>query len=444
MTLCFDVCLDEAEAVASPTRPPLPSQDISVVEHDDVFLPPDELEREAQKHIGDYPSEEQLTVIPTGETIDRMLKASAYEGEQLKRLREQLNTWRDSLCEKSQWTFEDFTELRDSDELSRGSEIIEGLLRDGEVGFLGSVSKAGKSWLVGMLIWSVVTGRRWLGMNVKQGKVLLIDNELKRRELDWRHCQIARAMQHDPSPGELTTISRRGQTCDINELAASLEGFDWTGYSLLVIDAVYKTIPDGKSENDNEAMGKLMNVLQSISEKSGVAIMAVHHATKGDQSQKSTLDILSGAGSFGRSLDAMVALRDHEQDGLNVVEFNARTNPEPKAISAKFEWPLWTPVTVQPALRQSRTARAAASNKEAEARVLRGLEERGSWTSPSQLKKFGINQDRAEAALYRLKDAGRVETEARPNRFKGRDPVNYFRIVAGEKTAAEAPERKNE
>lgn len=254
--------------------------------------------------------------------------------------------------EPADWELTDFVDLRAGECPDRGEEVIEGFLRVGEVGFIGSVSKAAKSWLVGFLIWCVLTGSHWLGKNVKQGKVLLIDNELKPRELDWRHTQIAKAMQVWPERDQLMVISRRGKGCDIQGVAHFIGTLDLTGYSLIVIDAIYKTIPDGKSENDNEAMGKLMNILQGIAELKGVAVMCVHHGTKGEQSHKSTLDILAGAGSFGRSLDSMVALREHEQEGLNVLEFKTRTNIEPEAISVKFDWPLWNAVTVTPELKR--------------------------------------------------------------------------------------------
>ena len=83
-------------------------------------------------------------------------------------------------------------------------------------------------------------------------------------------------------------------------LASKIKKMDLSGYSLIVIDALYKIIPEGRSENDNEAMGKLMNVLQNIADETGVPIVIVHHTTKGDQSNKSTLDLAAGAGSFGR------------------------------------------------------------------------------------------------------------------------------------------------
>lgn len=308
-----------------------------------------------------------------------------------------------------EWEVCDFNELRSGDKPERGEEIIQGLLRDGEVGFIGSVSKSGKSWLVGYLIWCIVTGCNWLGLNVKKGKVLLIDNELKKREIDWRHWQICRALHHFPEDGELKVVSRRGKSCDINLVADRILQMDLTGVVLIVIDAIYKAIPDGKSENDNEAMGKLMNTLQNIAERKNIAVMCVHHATKGDQSHKSTLDILAGAGSFGRSLDAMIAVRDHEQEGLNVIEFRSRTNPDPEPISAKFAFPLWESVTVQPEVKKPKSANEtnqAKRDKEAKEKVAANLSTT-KWRSVRQLRRYtGMGEPRVEKGLAML--AGQI------------------------------------
>jgi hypothetical protein len=310
------------------------------------------------------------------------------------------------------WEPVDFVHLREGEQLERGEEIIEGILRDGEVCFIGSQSKAGKSWLVGNLIWSAISGTPWLGHNVKQGRVLLIDNELKPREIDWRHTQIARALQFEPKAGMLTTICRRGKGCDIRGVALAIDQMDLSGYSLIVLDAVYKTIPDGKSENGNEEMGKLMDTLQGIAERTGVAAVCVHHATKGDQSQKSTLDILAGAGSFGRSLDTMIALRDHEQVGLNVIEYACRTNPSPDPISVKFEWPLWHAVTTTPELRKRPTSgEAAQARKDAEAdELVRGALNSKRNVSERQLRRMtGLGESRVQRSLARLQAAGEIK-----------------------------------
>ncbi len=260
--------------------------------------------------------------------------------------------------------------------------------------------------------------------------MLLIDNELKKREIDWRHWQICRALHHFPEDGDMKVVSRRGKSCDINLVADRILQMDLTGVVLIVIDAIYKAIPDGKSENDNEAMGKLMNTLQNIAERTGIAVVCVHHATKGDQSHKSTLDILAGAGSFGRSLDAMIAVRDHEQEGLNVIEFRSRTNPDPEPISAKFAFPLWESVTVAPAVKKPKLAGEAAQakrDKEAKEKVAAKLSTT-EWLSNRQLRRLtGLGETRVDKGLAMLD--GQVKHKRVRRNGK---PVDVTKVVVHE------------
>ena len=56
--------------------------------------------------------------------------------------------------------------------------VIEGILRRGETCNIIAAAKAGKTYLVYLLAWCIVTGIRWLSHEVKKGRVLIIDNEL--------------------------------------------------------------------------------------------------------------------------------------------------------------------------------------------------------------------------------------------------------------------------
>lgn len=330
----------------------------------------------------------------------------------------------------AKWQVDDYCDLRgQKGKPDRGPDYIENLARAGEVCLIGSSSKAGKSWLVGNLIWSAVSGCLWLGREVRQGKVLLIDNELKRREIDWRHDAICYAMKHHAEPGQLKVMSRRGQPCDIQavELQISLLDWDWSEYSFIVIDALYKVIPDGKSENDNEAMGKLMNVLQGIAERTDVPVIGVHHSTKGSQGDKAVLDVFAGAGSFGRALDSAVVVRDHEQPELSVIDFRTRSHEPQPAQSAKFEWPLWNLVTVEPELKKfgRTTERAAADDKKADD-TIRGLftSQPGKCLSESQLVRMtGMGPTRISRAIGRAVTSGFLKQ--RKVRRLGRKTVVY-------------------
>lgn len=335
------------------------------------------------------------------------------------------------------WEANDFVALRgDKHFPDRGTEVIKGVLRDSEVCLVVASSKDGKSWFAGQLGWCVVTGTPFLGLDVEKGSVLLIDNELPTREIDFRHSQITKALEHNPQPGEMTVVPRRGKPCDVNLLASCILKMDLTGYRLIIIDALYKTIPDGKSENDNEAMGKLMNVLQYIAGATGVPIVAVHHATKGDQSHKSSLDMAAGAGSLGRSLDSLIAIRDHETEGYNVCEFKTRTNKPAEAISVSFDWPLWHATTLTPEVRrpkQGSAERREKDDKEADELLLAALQNRPNLSEAQLVRSTGMGPSRVSRAVGRA-IAAKTITEKKIRR-QNRKVVVYLPSATESATA---------
>lgn len=248
-----------------------------------------------------------------------------------------------SPLKKDEWVVESFRSLRgDNDRPFRGEEVIEGLLRVGEVMILVSNSKAGKSWMAHQIAWSIATGSEFLGMRTKKGKVLIIDTELKSGDMDFRLTEVAKAlnvMRHEED--QIDVVRRRGLFGSIYELSSFMSGFDTSGYSLIVIDSLYKMLPPKTSENDNAEMGAMMNVIQGIADRSNVPVLVVHHAPKGDTSSRSAIDVTSGAGAFGRSMDAQITIRPHADDEYCVCDFTARTNPPKPTCTVSFDWPLW-------------------------------------------------------------------------------------------------------
>lgn len=277
---------------------------------------------------------------------DSAKKTQANESS--KKLSDKKNTENDQ--QRISWSVIDYTQMQTDD--SRGAEVIEGVVREGEVALIVASSKDGKTWLAHMLACCFAMGIHFFGLAVRQGRVLIIDNELKLREIYYRLSCIMSELQYSPALGDIEVVSLRGQSADIVVIVAEVLKMNLVGVTAIIIDCLYKIIPGGQSENDNPAMGQLMNLLQFLSDSTNIPIFAVHHATKGDQSQKRTLDMAAGAGSFGRSLDALMVIRDHETDGHSVIEFKSRTNKSAEPISIKFDWPLWHATTLEPKVRK--------------------------------------------------------------------------------------------
>lgn len=228
--------------------------------------------------------------------------------------------------------------------------IIDGILREREVMNVIAATKIGKSWLSLGLLMAIATGRTWLGRATAQGRVLLIDNELRRETIAKRIRTVASALDIDLADldGVLDVLPLRGRLMDITAIR-KLIGED-TSYSLVVVDAFYRVLSSGVSENDNAQMAGVYNGIDAMAAEMNAAIVLIHHASKGDQTNKAVTDVGSGAGSVSRAADTHLILRPHEMDGYAVLDTACRSFPPNPPRSIRWEYPLWCESSIPPEL----------------------------------------------------------------------------------------------
>jgi len=224
--------------------------------------------------------------------------------------------------------------------------VIHGLLRRGETMNLIAAPKTGKSWVASNLAISVATGCEWLGMEVEPGRVLHIDNELKRNTLAFRYHQVADAigMPVDVFGPNVTAVSLRGKLKDLTQLAPLLARYPRGHFAVVIVDALYRCLPAGTDENDNASMAGVYNLIDNYAAAMGSAFVLVHHTSKGNQIGKAVTDVGSGAGSQSRAADTHIALRPTEDGSAIILDAVARTFPPVDPIALKFEWPLFHPM----------------------------------------------------------------------------------------------------
>jgi hypothetical protein len=242
--------------------------------------------------------------------------------------------------------------------------VIDGILRRGESCNIIAASKVGKSFLAGQLAWCVATGRPWLSYDVTQSKVLIIDNELHPETLVSRLDRMANEMMIDHSDriGSIDVIPLRGLGLDVNSVGSQLtipEG----QYGLIIVDALYRWLPEGISENSNSDMMQVYNRIDELAAIWGAAVVIVHHASKGDQSEKSLTDVGSGAGAIARAADTHLVIRPHEQPDLNVLEAVTRSFKSPNPVSIKFEYPLWSAIACPAVLKTRKDSGSKSQEK---------------------------------------------------------------------------------
>jgi hypothetical protein len=317
--------------------------------------------------------------------------------------------------------------------------LIHGLLRRGEVGTLVNSSKSGKSWLLHQLALSVASGRDWLGMRVTSGKVLVLDLELHPEVLAFRMRSLARAMElPDSVLSQVDCIPGRGTGVTVRDLAQA--GHRLQGYSLIVVDPLYRSFPEGTDENSNTDLTKIFDELDKAAQASGAAWLVSHHASKGTQALKSVADVGAGAGAIARAADLHLVLRQHSVPGVSVLEAVVRSFPPVKPACVSFSWPLWTLASddldpndlagARPTQGQKSKAAAQDAADDAAA-VLAWLEGKGGFHNLApiiagvSLAGRHLTDKRVKAALERLKQEGSIVEGLIPAGAKNRRVPAY-------------------
>jgi RecA-family ATPase len=199
-------------------------------------------------------------------------------------------------------------------------------------------------------------------------------------------------------------------------------------YSLIILDAMYRMLPDGMSENDNAAMAQVYNRVNRYAAMSGAAIVIVHHSTKGSQEGKDVVDVGSGAGSMSRAADTHLVLRAHEESDAAVLEAAVRSWAPVQPLGIRWTFPIWqSDENLNPEALKGKTPpreerQQAKDAKEAEL-VFQKLVEKGPATVKRLIGFTGIGRQRLERLLGVLQSNERVST--RPVTIRGNKCDEY-------------------
>lgn len=223
------------------------------------------------------------------------------------------------------------------------SVVIHRLIRHGDVVNVIGGPKARKSFLVMQLALCIASGTPFLGWKTVQGRVLLIDNELRGDDLAYRLTAMAKALDlhWEDVAGYIDIMPLRGKLADLTTIRDELCGLPPDTYSLVIIDALYKALPAGVDENSNSNITQMYVLLDQTAEKHNCAMTVVHHTSKGSQQGKSVSDMGSGAGAQSRSADVHIVLREHEDKDTVVLQAIVRSQQPIEPLCLTFAYPLW-------------------------------------------------------------------------------------------------------
>lgn len=298
--------------------------------------------------------------------------------------------------------------------------IIDGLLREGETMNVIASPKVGKSWLVLLMAFSIANGWAFLNRACAKGSVLIVDNELHPETTAQRLRAVANAL--GAALNNIHVISLRGRLMDLPTLRPHLEtAAKQIGAKVVILDALYRLIPEKTGENDNTGMMQMYNTLDGIASTTGAAIVNIHHASKGSQAEKSVTDGGAGAGAISRAADTHLILREHETPGYVVVDAVARSFPPPGPVVIAKQGDVWELVDgADPAkLKGRKTSRGATIDvapNDVLAHVPGSPVPIGTIGLRLELAGINIGSDRLRGMLAVLVQAGSVVMEATPGR----------------------------
>jgi RecA-family ATPase len=237
--------------------------------------------------------------------------------------------------------FEAFDELPEQE----AEIVIEGLLHIGEKLGITAGSKSFKTWLLLYLGYCIANGFDFLGFKTKKAKVAFFDLELSRNGLRRRLERIRREL----GKGDFENIkvcSLRGKASkfcrNFDKLFSQIKA---ERFKVVIIDPVYKFLL-GKEESSNGIVADVLEKLTVFCMEAQVALVYVHHHSKGNQASKDSLDRSSGAGAWSRDPDAVLDLTEHEestkQEKIYKAEITVREFPPIENFVVRWAFPLLT------------------------------------------------------------------------------------------------------
>jgi hypothetical protein len=230
------------------------------------------------------------------------------------------------------------------DKPERPEELICGLLFKGGKALLSAQSKGRKTFVLMHLGLAIASGQSWCGFRTSKSNVLYLDLELPPHEAPERTERISEAAGIENLDG-FYLQQLRGHRFSISGIKKGLVQYCRIhNIGLVIIDPYYK-LSGGADEIGTEAVAQFLFELEELAQETGAAVMVAHHFTKGDSSQKSTIDLASGSGVFGRDPDLIIGMRELKdstaEHPLVRMDFVARSFKPVNPIGLRWHYPLW-------------------------------------------------------------------------------------------------------
>jgi len=227
------------------------------------------------------------------------------------------------------------------EEVEEPKQILQDLLRVGQVFMLSGGSKTFKSWTIAQLALAVSQGGKFLVWEAFASKVLIVDTELEKFDFRKRLKSIADLKEIKIDRDEIKHLHLRGKVPTIDDLVPALiSRAKSENFGLIIIDSLYSLLGN-RDENSNGEMKDVGNLLHKLAAETGCAVLVTMHHGKGDQSNRRSLDRIVGGGALGRICDVALDVIAHGEKGHYNFEPTLRTFADCSPFVAKRNGPIW-------------------------------------------------------------------------------------------------------
>ena len=219
--------------------------------------------------------------------------------------------------------------------------LIDGLVHQGTKIIVGGGSKSFKTWVQLHAAIAVAYGQDWLGHKCARGRVLFVNFEIQPSFFQKRVLKICESLGITQEPGWLDVWNLRGFAAPYGLIIPHIiERIKKSGYALIVLDPIYKMYGSA-NENDASEVAQLLNALEKVCVETHAAVMFGAHYSKGNQSQKESIDRISGSGVFARDPDSIIPFTKHKDEGSFVIEPTLRNLPPVEPFVVTWNFPVF-------------------------------------------------------------------------------------------------------
>ena len=189
--------------------------------------------------------------------------------------------------------------------------LIEGLIPRGGFITLAAPAKAGKSSFARDMSVSVVTGRKFLGRAVTQGKVLYL-------ALEERPKAVRQSFRKLGVSPQSNLITHHGRITP-EDIPTILEDCRNRDIDLLIVDTIGKVRDKTFDVSDYGSVGNWLDPLMYAAHEQNIAIVALHHTTKGqkDKTGYEGLSAMLGSMNVAATVDQHIGIT-RNNEGVRV------------------------------------------------------------------------------------------------------------------------------